>query len=517
MIVGYLINKFRGDVSLFDDGLVAIEKFTGWRCFGIVPWLKAAALLPSEDSVMLERLAGGEKRALKIAVPMLSRIANFDDLDPLKAEPQVEVVFVPPGKPLPEDAGLVIIPGSKSTIGDLLRFRENGWDRDLAEHRRRGGHVVGICGGYQMLGRIVRDPRRHRGQRDRGRRARPARHRDGDGTGKDGAQRRRALGAFRRAALRLRDPSRPHHRPGLPAAVGDHQRGRGRRDLGRRQGVRHLYARPVRLGRVSRQNSSKAWASGAAASTTAPRSSARWTRLPRTSRRISTATRSSRPRGRFQLPCAGWRRIGYAFGMAEVSLYAPVKKFLEGLDFVVKGEIGNCDVVGVREGEPPVVVICELKMQFNLELVLQAVDRAGASDEVWLAAAMSVRGKGREHDSRFRALCRRLGFGLARGDAARRGRVAAQPRGAGAAPQSPEAIETSRRAPPPARRPCRRRQHPLAGDDRLSPGRIGVRGGNVGGTEAAARSEGSSRRAPARSCSTMSMAGSSAPGAASMC
>jgi hypothetical protein len=98
--------------------------------------------------------------------------------------------------------------------------------------------------------------------------------------------------------------------------------------------------------------------------------------------------------------------------MAEVSLYAPVKKFLESLDFVVKGEIGNCDVVGLREGEPPVLVICELKMQFNLELLLQAVDRAGACDEVWLAAAMSVRGKGREHDSRFRALCRRLGFGL---------------------------------------------------------------------------------------------------------
>jgi adenosylcobyric acid synthase len=158
MIVGYLINKFRGDVSLFDDGLKAIEKFTGWRCFGIVPWLKAAARLPSEDSVVLERLASGEARALKVAVPMLGRIANFDDLDPLKAEPQVEVVFVPPGKPLPADAGLVVIPGSKSTIGDLLKFRENGWHRDLAAHRKRGGHVVGICGGFQMLGRTVRDP-----------------------------------------------------------------------------------------------------------------------------------------------------------------------------------------------------------------------------------------------------------------------------------------------------------------------------------------------------------------------
>ena len=158
MIVGYLINKFRGDVSLFDDGIKAIEKFTGWHCFGVVPWLKAAGRLPSEDSVVLERLASGQKRALKVAVPMLARIANFDDLDPLKAEPQVEVVFVPPGKRLPEDAGLVVIPGSKSTIGDLIKFRENGWDRDLLAHRKRGGHVVGICGGYQMLGRMVRDP-----------------------------------------------------------------------------------------------------------------------------------------------------------------------------------------------------------------------------------------------------------------------------------------------------------------------------------------------------------------------
>ena len=98
--------------------------------------------------------------------------------------------------------------------------------------------------------------------------------------------------------------------------------------------------------------------------------------------------------------------------MNEISLYAPVKRFLESLDFVVKGEIGGCDIVALREGEPPVVVICELKLQFNLELVLQGVDRAAACDEVWLAARMSVRGKGREGDARFRNLCRRLGFGL---------------------------------------------------------------------------------------------------------
>lgn len=158
MVAGYLINKFRGDVTLFDEGIAAIGRFTGWPCFGVVPWLKAAARLPSEDSVVLERLASGEARALKVAVPMLGRIANFDDLDPLKAEPQVEVVFVKPGERLPADAGLVVIPGSKSTIADLLQFRENGWDTDLLAHRRRGGHVVGICGGYQMLGRVVRDP-----------------------------------------------------------------------------------------------------------------------------------------------------------------------------------------------------------------------------------------------------------------------------------------------------------------------------------------------------------------------
>jgi len=98
--------------------------------------------------------------------------------------------------------------------------------------------------------------------------------------------------------------------------------------------------------------------------------------------------------------------------MPETSLYRPVKKYLESLGFAVKGEVVRCDVVGIREGSPPVVVICELKAQFNLELVLQGVDRAAACDEVWLAARLSRRGKGREADKRFRNLCRRLGFGL---------------------------------------------------------------------------------------------------------
>jgi adenosylcobyric acid synthase len=158
MISGYLINKFRGDVSLFDDGIRQIERFTGWSCFGVVPWLRSAGRLPAEDSVVLERLAAKGRGALKVAVPMLPRIANFDDLDPLQSEEQVELVFVKPGERLPADAGLVIIPGSKATIADCKALRAEGWDRDLQAHRRRGGRVIGICGGYQMLGARITDP-----------------------------------------------------------------------------------------------------------------------------------------------------------------------------------------------------------------------------------------------------------------------------------------------------------------------------------------------------------------------
>lgn len=158
MIVGYLINKFRGDASLFDDGIAAIKSFTDWQCFGVIPWLAAARRLPAEDSLPLDHLAGGQSGRMKVAVPVLGRIANFDDLDPLRAEPAVDVVFVRPGDRLPADAALVVLPGSKSTIADLAAFRANGWDQDLAKHHQKGGAIVGICGGYQMLGRVVRDP-----------------------------------------------------------------------------------------------------------------------------------------------------------------------------------------------------------------------------------------------------------------------------------------------------------------------------------------------------------------------
>lgn len=158
LIKGFIINKFRGDLSLFDDGLAAITRFTGWPSFGVAPWIKAASLLPSEDGVILERRRASSGASIKIAVPMLSRIANFDDLDPLAAEPGVDVVFVAPGQRLPADAQIIIIPGSKATLADLAMLRAQGWADDIAAHHARGGTVFGLCGGYQMLGRRIADP-----------------------------------------------------------------------------------------------------------------------------------------------------------------------------------------------------------------------------------------------------------------------------------------------------------------------------------------------------------------------
>ncbi|KEQ53500.1 cobyric acid synthase [Sphingobium chlorophenolicum] len=158
MIRGFLINKFRGDPALFEDGYRHIEHLTGWKGFGVVPWLGQAVRLPSEDAVVLERRQGGAGERLMIACPILPRIANFDDLDPLKLEPGVDVVMVPPGQPIPAEAALIILPGSKATIADLQAVRDQGWDIDIRAHHRRGRPILGICGGYQMLGRRIDDP-----------------------------------------------------------------------------------------------------------------------------------------------------------------------------------------------------------------------------------------------------------------------------------------------------------------------------------------------------------------------
>jgi adenosylcobyric acid synthase len=180
-LAGYIVNKFRGDVTLFDGGIAAIGERTGLPCFGVVPFFADASALPAEDSMALSvpaphpptasprappspRRRGeregvrGRHERLRIAVPLLPRIANFDDLDPLRAEPQVELLLVRPGQPLPRDAALVILPGSKATLADLSFLRREGWDIDILAHRRHGGHIVGLCGGYQMLGRHIADP-----------------------------------------------------------------------------------------------------------------------------------------------------------------------------------------------------------------------------------------------------------------------------------------------------------------------------------------------------------------------
>ncbi|SIS59206.1 cobyric acid synthase [Phaeovulum vinaykumarii] len=156
LIKGFLINKFRGDPRLFDDGYQMIAARTGWQGLGVLPWFADAVKLPAEDALDLR--SGGGTGGFHIACLVFSRIANFDDLDPLAQHPGVRLSMVQAGQALPGDVDLVILPGSKSTRGDLAFLREQGWDVDLRAHLRRGGHILGICGGYQMLGRSISDP-----------------------------------------------------------------------------------------------------------------------------------------------------------------------------------------------------------------------------------------------------------------------------------------------------------------------------------------------------------------------
>ncbi len=156
LIKGFMINKFRGDPSLFDDGYDLINTHTGWPGFGVIPWFKDAHKLPAEDA--LDIATPNRAQGLHIVCLRLSRIANFDDMDPLAQEPSVRLTMLNEGQPIPGDADIVVIPGSKSTRGDLAFLRAQGWDIDLQAHIRRGGHVLGICGGYQMLGSSISDP-----------------------------------------------------------------------------------------------------------------------------------------------------------------------------------------------------------------------------------------------------------------------------------------------------------------------------------------------------------------------
>jgi adenosylcobyric acid synthase len=158
LIGGFIVNRMRGDASLFDDGMAFIADRTGWAPMGLVPFFAAAHRLPAEDAADLAAYAAPSDGTLRIAVPVLPGIANFDDLDPLRAEPGVQLLMLRDGAPIPPDCRLVILPGSKTTIADLAVLRDYGWDSDILAHRRRGGHVLGLCGGYQMLGTRIADP-----------------------------------------------------------------------------------------------------------------------------------------------------------------------------------------------------------------------------------------------------------------------------------------------------------------------------------------------------------------------
>jgi adenosylcobyric acid synthase len=158
LVAGFIVNRMRGDISLFADGMEEIARRTGWPALGLVPFFDGARRLPAEDAYdLVERRRQRGSGKVSVAVPLLPHIANFDDLDPFAAEPEVDVIMVERGSPLPA-CDLIVLPGSKSTIADFNTLREEGWDIDIAAHARRGGHVLGICGGYQMLGRSIADP-----------------------------------------------------------------------------------------------------------------------------------------------------------------------------------------------------------------------------------------------------------------------------------------------------------------------------------------------------------------------
>jgi adenosylcobyric acid synthase len=158
LVRGFMVNKFRGDPALFKTGMERIAQATGWPALGLIPYFADARLLPAEDVLGLEQQRPRKPQArIRVAVPILPHIANFDDLDPLEAEPGVEVIRVEPGSALPGDADLVILPGSKVTVAGLIALRAAGFDVDIAAHRRRGGLILGLCGGFQMLGRTISD------------------------------------------------------------------------------------------------------------------------------------------------------------------------------------------------------------------------------------------------------------------------------------------------------------------------------------------------------------------------
>ena len=155
-VKGFIINRFRGDIKLLESGLEWLEEKTGKPVLGVIPYLHGLHL-EAEDAVAIQQLNSNDEHPLKVVVPVFSRMSNHTDFDILRLNPAVDITFVYKGKRLPP-ADLIILPGSKSTRSDLAFLRDNGWDQDLHRHIRLGGKVMGICGGYQMLGQAVHDP-----------------------------------------------------------------------------------------------------------------------------------------------------------------------------------------------------------------------------------------------------------------------------------------------------------------------------------------------------------------------
>jgi adenosylcobyric acid synthase len=156
LVAGFVVNKFRGDSSLLSPGLDSLERLTGRRVFGVLPW-DAGLWLDSEDALDLTGRRSSSTAPHRVVVVRLPRISNFTDVDALGLEPDLDVVFASDPRDL-ADADLVVLPGTRSTIADLAWLRSRGLDRAIVEHARRGRPLLGICGGFQMLGRAVADP-----------------------------------------------------------------------------------------------------------------------------------------------------------------------------------------------------------------------------------------------------------------------------------------------------------------------------------------------------------------------
>ncbi len=299
MVAGFIVNRFRGDPSLFDAGMRIIAEHTGWA--GARP---RAVLRPTRAACpprMRWRSTGASRPprpAVVIAVPVLPRISNFDDLDPLKAEPGVRLVFVRRGEAIPGDADLVILPGSKATIADLAALRAEGWDIDIAAHVRRGGRVLGLCGGYQMLGTRDRRSRGHGGSARRTRRAGASRRRD------HADARRRRLEAVTGTSLADGAPF-----AGYEMHVGEttgadlrapraalRRRTDRRRVVAGRPGARRLRPRPFRRRPPARRMAALDGGRSLRLRATRRMSRTRWTRSPRIWKRMSIATGCSASR-----------------------------------------------------------------------------------------------------------------------------------------------------------------------------------------------------------------------------